>query len=126
MMRAYLAAAYGRKQEIQAAAAYLELKGMEIISDWHQELYAPGIDMRTLTGAIIRGLAEKDLEQLADCDTMVFFAEPQTQQPPRGGRHVEFGIALALGKRIVVVGERENIFHHLPGITTVDSIEQVL
>jgi len=31
----------------------------------------------------------------------------------RGERHVVFGIALAAGKRICIVGPRENIFHHL-------------
>lgn len=34
----------------------------------------------------------------------------------RGGRHVEYGIALALSKDIVVVGEPENVFHNLAGI----------
>lgn len=34
----------------------------------------------------------------------------------RGGRHVEFGMALALGKRVIVVGPRENVFHLLPEV----------
>lgn len=32
----------------------------------------------------------------------------------RGGRHVEFGLAVAWEKRIVVIGPQENIFHWLP------------
>ena len=32
----------------------------------------------------------------------------------KGGRHVEHGYAMALGKRIVVVGPREHVFHTDP------------
>jgi hypothetical protein len=38
----------------------------------------------------------------------------------RGGRHVEFGAAVATGKRLIVVGHRENLFHHLPGVEFFD------
>lgn len=34
----------------------------------------------------------------------------------RGARHVEFGLALGTGKRLLVVGYRENIFHVLPAV----------
>jgi hypothetical protein len=34
--------------------------------------------------------------------------------PARGGRHVEFGMAYAWGKRLIVVGPREHVFHALP------------
>jgi hypothetical protein len=42
-----------------------------------------------------------------------------TEEPPifpvasSGERHVEFGIALAAGKRVCIVGPRETMFHHL-------------
>jgi hypothetical protein len=35
---------------------------------------------------------------------------------PRGGKHVETGISLALGKRILLVGSAENVFHDLPDV----------
>lgn len=34
----------------------------------------------------------------------------------RGGRHVEFGYAMAKGKRLIVVGHRENLFHEHPAV----------
>lgn len=34
----------------------------------------------------------------------------------RGGRHVEFGLAVGRGKRCIVVGPRENVFHLLPTV----------
>lgn len=39
----------------------------------------------------------------------------------RGGRHVEFGMALAMDKRLVVVGPRENVFHLLPAVEQFDT-----
>ena len=41
----------------------------------------------------------------------------------RGGRHVEFGMAIAAQKRIVVIGPRENIFHWLPMIEQFDTFD---
>ncbi len=32
----------------------------------------------------------------------------------KGGRHIEHGYAVATGKRLIVVGPRENIFHCHP------------
>ena len=39
----------------------------------------------------------------------------------RGGRHVEFGMGWAWGKRLIVVGPRENVFHLLPTVEQFDS-----
>ena len=34
---------------------------------------------------------------------------------------LEFGVALGLGKRVIVVGERENLFHRLEAVEVVPS-----
>lgn len=47
---------------------------------------------------------------------MISFTEPPRSGASRGGRHVEYGIALARGVRVIVVGFRENIFHWLPQV----------
>jgi nucleoside 2-deoxyribosyltransferase len=125
-MKVYLAAAYARRDEIADHARYLQWKsGIEVVSSWLDETYSPTIDITTLPGGINQALAEKDVQEINSCDLIIFFAENQNNQPPRGGRHVEFGIALALGKRIIVVGERENIFHHLPQVVIVDRVSQI-
>ena len=43
---------------------------------------------------------------------IVFTGEPSTS----GGLHTEFGMALALKKRLILVGPRENVFHTLPEV----------
>jgi hypothetical protein len=46
-------------------------------------------------------------------DAVIIFTEIPNATPATGGRHVEFGLALAQGKRVIVVGPRENVFHYL-------------
>ena len=43
---------------------------------------------------------------------LLFTVDPD-ERTRRGGRHVEYGVALGLGKLTAIVGPRENIFHHL-------------
>jgi nucleoside 2-deoxyribosyltransferase len=124
-MRVYLAASYRRKPDIAEAAAYLESRGIEVVSSWHREIYAPGIDIRTLATEVNQGIAEKDWEEILESDALILWTEDPNHQPPRGGRHVEFGIALALGKRLLVLGDRENIFHHLPQVEVLADLSEV-
>jgi hypothetical protein len=59
-----------------------------------------------------------DWEDVNAADIVINFTEaPRTVSTSRGGRHVELGIALGLGKTVIVVGHRENIFHLLPEVT---------
>lgn len=124
-MRLYIAASYARKLEVAGLAARLEARGVEVVSDWHREIYAPSIDMRSLKPDVLQDLAQKDLLQILESDAVLFLAEDPDHEPPRGGRHVEFGFALALGKRLLVWGDPENIFHHLPNVRLIDSMEEV-
>ena len=49
-------------------------------------------------------------------DAVIIFTEIPNTILATGGRHVEFGLALAQGKRVIIVGPRENVFHYLlPG-----------
>lgn len=54
----------------------------------------------------------QDLNNIIEADVLVSF----TGEGGKGGRHVEHGFALGLGKRIALVGPRENIFHCHPEI----------
>ena len=46
-------------------------------------------------------------------DALIAFTERPRAELTRGGRHVEFGMALAWRKRVLVVGPRETVFHTL-------------
>jgi hypothetical protein len=72
-----------------------------------------------------RELAVIDQEDVLAADTLVCFAETPGEGG-NGGRHVELGMALALGKQVIVVGRREHIFHRLPEVTVVESWPEAL
>ena len=59
---------------------------------------------------------QDDWEDVSTADVVISFTEPPRSTANRGGRHVEFGIALARNARVIVVGYRENIFHWLPQV----------
>lgn len=69
-------------------------------------------------------LGQHDLDDLDQADTVVAFTD--LAGGGRGGRHHEFGAAMALGKRLVVVGPRVNVFHTHPAIEQHDSWDTFL
>jgi hypothetical protein len=63
-----------------------------------------------------------DLEDLYRADTLVAFSEDirargKPRKHSRGGRWVEYGLALGTGKTVILVGPHENIFTHLAQVT---------
>ena len=118
MTKFYLAARYSRHAEMRGYADQLEALGHTVTSRWingeHQasdgELLDPG------NADHARKLMQEDLEDIFEADTFVAFTEAQ-REPTRGGRHVEFGLALWACKRIFLVGPVENLFYLYPGIT---------
>lgn len=60
--------------------------------------------------------AQEDWADMEAADTIISFTEEPRKTNTRGGRHVEFGGALALGKLCIVIGWRENVFHCLPQV----------
>lgn len=120
MKNIYLMARYQRHREMQGVALCLRQLGYHVTSRWilggHQASDA-AIGTGTL-GDFERQLATDDVEDLRVADLCIGFSEP-LHTPSRGGRHVELGMALAWGKRIIVVGGHEHLFHVLPSITHV-------
>jgi hypothetical protein len=62
-------------------------------------------------------LALVDVDDVRRADGLIFFSE---DHEGGGGRHVELGLALAWSKNVIVVGQREHIFHRLPQVSVVD------
>jgi nucleoside 2-deoxyribosyltransferase len=109
-MKIYLSAKYARRVELSSYRDQLRSHDFVVTSRW---LGAPEAEISTEQ----RGcLAEGDWNDLRAADTVIVFTEPVDSTASRGGRHVEFGLALALDKRTMVVGPRENVFHCLPQV----------
>ena len=118
MPKVYLAASYGRRDEVRDYAYRLGKLGYIITSRWltdnhsipsAQEVEAAR-DSIPLVGSEFAG---KDVEDVRAADIFVMFSESPTSGVSRGGRHVEFGLAMAWEKKIIVIGPRENVFHTL-------------
>ena len=58
--------------------------------------------------------AAVDYEDVAAAHVLIAFTSRPADGPSRGGRHVELGLALGMGKRVIIVGPFENVFHRLP------------
>jgi hypothetical protein len=117
MKIAYLCARYSRFPEMQRYRDDLAIVGYSVPARWikgeHEKI--DGIATREQT----RQFALDDLEDLRAAELVISFTEDPTGNAEgrgRGGRHVEFGMAHALGKRLIVVGFHENVFHDLPSV----------
>jgi nucleoside 2-deoxyribosyltransferase len=116
-MKVYLAARFSRLPELRGCERDLAEDGIEVTSRWlrggHEWVGTPDDEIPVDE---LRRFAEEDLADIDAADLVVCFTEPPRSGPARGGRHVEYGYALATGKHVVVVGYRENVFYCLPGV----------
>lgn len=107
-MRYYIAARFDRGPELAEFVNTISdsLLEAECTATWllrslHESLHKP-----------LHEAAFDDFNDLLKADVCIFFAESSEVGYNKGGRHVEFGMALALGHEILVVGPKENVFHH--------------
>jgi hypothetical protein len=122
MRSVYFAARYSRQDELNRYRNELEALGVEVTSRW---LATEPRDRADYSDDDWRSLALIDQEDVLAADSLVCFTE-SANEGGNGGRHVELGMALALGRQVIVVGRREHIFHHLPEITFVESWPEAL
>jgi hypothetical protein len=121
MRSVYFAARSTRREELNRYRAELEALGIEVTSRW----------LSTPSGKSAhsedewRDLALIDQEDVLAADVLVCFAE-EPSEAGNGGRHVELGMALALGRDVILVGRLEHIFHRLPEVTVVESWQEAL
>jgi nucleoside 2-deoxyribosyltransferase len=128
MSAIYLASRFSRRHECHALAKLLQMRGHTITSRWVK----PGDDHVIPTGTSDqaadserRRFAMEDVDDVLACDWMISLME-EPRSNSRGGRHIEFGIALGLGKRLSIIGPRETVFHHLDHIEQFDTVEAFL
>ena len=59
-------------------------------------------------------------------DALVALNPPGWESKGTGGRHVELGSALTLGRPVILLGPRTNTFHHHSDVQMVDTATGVL
>ena len=111
-MKIYFAGRYRDADIFRALGETLKRNGHEIVSRWIYLNRRAGRAFEVIPVEEKAEIAREDVEDVHACDILVLLSTPIITIPAgRGGKHVEFGIALALGKRICVMGARENVFH---------------
>jgi hypothetical protein len=127
--RFYLAARYSRREELCRYRTQLDhifkAIGWRVQSRWlageHQWDGAAVEAARAYESGkehpdAVR-FALDDWEDVQGSDIVIVFTEPpRAENSSRGGRHVELGLALAWGKKVLVVGHKENVFCLLPQV----------
>jgi hypothetical protein len=127
-MRVYLSARFRRQEEMRRYAGQLRAEAIEVVSAWH-DIDSPSSDgFSGLDDQRRAWLAMLDLQQLSGTNVLAVFANSEpvvstaedrsvvTTYDFRGRHNVEFGTALALGKRLLLVGSPENSFYCLPDV----------
>ena len=111
-MKVYLASRYQDRDTTAQRRDELEAMRFVVTSRWLNERHSPNVQLADLPDSELLFVAMQDVEDIKRSDAFVVFEG----QNARGGKHVELGMAYALGKTCVVVGARENVFHFLPDI----------
>jgi hypothetical protein len=134
-MKIYLASNYEEQGTMRAWRSFLQEAGHQVTSSWFDQPEKMDEAMPSTRERSI-ACAERDIQDIKAANVFVlhnarrmhcsYRAMDMSFHQGRGGRHTEFGIALTLGKPCILVGERENVFHHLAAVHVVERIEDVL
>lgn len=129
-MKIYYADLYPHKALAAQRRDQLKSLGFDVVSTWMDESHDGNIHTEQLTVEEHIFYGTRDLKEIDQCDMLVLNqpspTEVVTMNPrylSRGGRHTEFGYALKAGKALVVIGERENIFHFQPEVVSCNNWE---
>lgn len=110
-MKIYLASRTCRFLEMQNVRCDLEKCGHIITSRW---INKDG-NHRDNKKSYYARYSINDLSDIDESQVLIAFTEPPLTHS-KGDRHVELGIAIGKGKRVIIIGPRENVFCHLPKI----------
>lgn len=123
-MKIYLASRYSRNAEMRKMRDWLESIGHKVTSRWIDQ--HGGTAPTSATHEVLNGdptsvacYADYDLEDLDAADAVISF----TGGGGKGGRHAEFGYAVAHAKLLLVVGPREHVFHALSQVLHYPDLE---
>jgi hypothetical protein len=116
-MKVYLAASFGRKDEMRDVRAKLQAYGYTVTSRWLDQT-APGDDSSLWAVESVR-----DIEDVREAALVAVFTSPGVLST---GHHAELGLAIAWSKMRMIIGPPEGIFYLTPGAIYFDTIEQFL
>lgn len=126
-MKIYLASRYSRHEEMRGVRDRLATRGHSVTSRWidlhnYTAPTSASPDILNNDPLSVAKYAIHDYADIVLAEAVISF----TGHGGKGGRHVEFGIGLALGKTSVIVGPRENVFHALSGVYVFPDVQALM
>lgn len=130
MTTIYLAGPYSSRDVLREYRSELIRIGYKVRARWldggHEVATNPQVEADADPSERARW-AHEDLEDVRACHLLVAFTSAAVGGGGvSGGRHVETGYALGQHKKVLLVGEPENVFHWLPGVTRVPDWHEAL
>jgi hypothetical protein len=131
-MKVYLAGPWVARGAMPSIARQLESEGHAITERWWEK-EEPGnvgsgrlddkryLDEHPELITYFEERAVADFIGVVNADALVVWNSDKSE-----GKAVETGIALAHKAAVVVIGKRTNVFHHLPGVHVVDTVDDAL
>lgn len=123
-LKLYIAAPWIDREKMEDITKLFENKGHTITHKWWIQEGGPAYEGAGRESEL-RSYALKDFEGVANSDVVVVMNTSKSE-----GKATEQGIALALNKPIIIVGERgkesKNVFHYLENYTWIPTIDQAL
>lgn len=123
-MKFYLASRYDDRLQLCEIRERLLAQGHDVTARWLNGSHELGEGTEHAVDS--RRFAEEDLRDIERADAVVLFNNPASLESVRGGRHIEFGYALAQAKTLIIVGPRLSVFHYLPFVYQFDGWESLL
>lgn len=121
MRNVYVACPWDLKEQAKAAAKRFKAAGWTIASHWFN--YTGSGDIANPTQ--FREEALRDVEEVINSDLLVLL-NLQKRGEETSGKAVETGLAIACGIPVIVVGGWTNVFHFLPDVTMVETVEEAI
>ena len=128
-LKIYLASNYYNYLLMESYRVQLEHEGYEVVSTWHIDVDLKldstirKKNMSKKNKGTLDDHASRDLYEIDACDIFVMDSSCVTET---GGRQVEMGYAMGIGKIIYIIGSAENIFYHLWFVNTCTNFSDML
>jgi nucleoside 2-deoxyribosyltransferase len=118
-VKIYVAAPFQMRNDAIKVMHWLVSHGHTVTSRWLVDIEDPS-DLSKQAD-----YANKCMTAIINSDVILALNTPEWANAGTGGRHIELGYALALGKQIVLLGVRSNVFHHLECVRVIDRLEDL-
>lgn len=99
-------------------AEWVEAAGHTITERWWEYPETSDHDL-------LEACAQRDYTGVVKADALLLL-NTQARGSETSGKAVETGIAIAMFKPVILVGERTNVFHHLPNVHVVATVDEAL